>query len=60
MLWLCQTYAIDRLPETGPQPAQVVISIADRELAFGEAAPEATQFFEAYDITPEGCEWSAF
>lgn len=60
MLWLCQTYAIPRLPETGPHPAQVVISLSDRELPFGEAAPDATQLFEAYSITNGECEWSVF
>ncbi len=60
MMWLCQTYAIPRLPATGPQPAQVVISLADRELVFGEPAPDATQLFEAYTITDGACEWSMF
>jgi Family of unknown function (DUF6497) len=60
MLWLCQTYALPRLPATGPKPSQIVISLADRDLPFGEAAPDATQFFEAYTVTPEGCEWSVF
>ena len=60
MLWLCQTYALPRLPATGPQPAQVVISLADRELTFGEPAPDATQLFEAYTITDGACEWSMF
>jgi hypothetical protein len=60
MLWLCQTYAIPRLPDTGPHPSQVVISLSDRELPFGEAAPDATQLFEAYSITDGKCEWSVF
>jgi hypothetical protein len=60
MLWLCQTYALPRVPATGPKPSQIVISLADRDLPFGEAAPDATQFFEAYTVTPEGCEWSVF
>jgi hypothetical protein len=60
MLWLCQTYALPRLPATGPRPSQIVISLADRALPFGEAAPDATQFFEAYAVTAEGCEWSVF
>ncbi len=54
MFWLCQTYALPRVPEGGPRPAQIVISVADRELPFGEPAPDALQLFEAYTITEEG------
>ena len=60
MLWLCQTYALPRVPSTGPQPAQIVISVADRELPFGEAAPDALQLFEAYTLTDGECVWSVF
>lgn len=60
MLHLCQTYALPRIPETGPQPSQIVISLSDREVPFGEAAPEATQFFEAYRIENGSCIWEAF
>ena len=57
---LCDSYAMPRLSSIGPQPAQIVISLMDREVAFGEAAPEATQFFEAF--RPEGgaCVWEPF
>lgn len=57
---LCQDYALARVSEFGPQPAQIIISLADRAVPFGQAAPDATQFFEAY--TPEGntCIWEAF
>jgi hypothetical protein len=60
MLWLCQTYALPRVPSTGPRPAQIVISVADRELPFGEAAPDALQLFEAYTLTDGECVWSVF
>ena len=60
MFWLCQTYALPRIPNTGPQPAQIVISVADRELPFGEAAPDALQLFEAYSLTDGECVWSVF
>jgi hypothetical protein len=60
MLWLCQTYALPRVPNTGPQPVQIVISVADRELPFGQAAPDAVQLFEAYDLADGECVWSVF
>ncbi|WP_347310372.1 DUF6497 family protein [Defluviimonas sp. SAOS-178_SWC] len=60
MLWLCDTYALPRLPSTGPAPAQIVISLSDRAVLFGEAAPDATQFFEAYSIEDGHCVWEPF
>jgi hypothetical protein len=57
---LCDGYALPRLAVTGPMPAQVVIVLMDRPVPFGEAAPEATQFFEAYRIEAGACVWEAF
>ncbi|HSF64694.1 MAG TPA: DUF6497 family protein [Paracoccaceae bacterium] len=57
---LCRTYALPRLSQIGPVPAQVIVSLADRPVAFGEAAPEVTQFFEAYRIEDNDCIWEAF
>lgn len=58
---LCATYALPRIATiTGPRPAEVVISLSDRPVNFGEAQPEATQFFEAYVIEDETCLWDAF
>ena len=58
--WLCQTYAIPRLPATGPEPAEIIISIADRAVPFGESDPEARQFFNAYSIEDGICLWEPF
>jgi hypothetical protein len=60
MAHLCQSYALPRLSETGPVPAQIIISLSDRPVPFGEASPEATQFFEAYRIEGDACIWEAF
>ena len=48
------------LPATGPQPSQIVISLSDRAVPFGEADPEATQFFEAYRVEGGACIWEMF
>jgi hypothetical protein len=48
ILHLCQTYALPRMGEFGPQPSQIVISMSDMAVPFGETAPQATQFFEAF------------
>jgi hypothetical protein len=55
MAWLCQNYALPRVPSPGPQPAQIIISLSDRPTVFGEAAPDATQFFEAYSLVDGQC-----
>ena len=60
MAWLCENYALPRVPEQGPEVQQVIISLADRAVEFGAADPEATQFFEAYDVTEGTCIWEAF
>jgi hypothetical protein len=60
MLHLCETVALPHLAAAGQRPGQIVISLSDRPLPFGEAAPEATQFFEAYRFEDGRCIWEAF
>jgi len=60
MEFLCRDFVLPRLSAIGPVPAQVVLSMADRPLAFGAPAPEATQYFEAFRIADGECIWEAF
>lgn len=60
MAHLCKVFALPRIPTPGPKPNQIVISIADRETAFGSPDPEITQFFEAYSIEGDTCIWEPF
>ncbi len=60
MAFLCETYALPRIAVTGPRPVQVIISLSDRPVPFGQAAPDVTQFFEAYRIDGATCIWEAF
>lgn len=57
---LCEGYALERIAGTGPQPSQIVVSISDRPVAFGEADPEAAQVFEAYRPEGDTCIWEPF
>lgn len=57
---LCDGFAIPRLPATGPVPEQIIISLSDRPVTFGEPAPEATQFFEGFRIEAGKCVWELF
>jgi Family of unknown function (DUF6497) len=60
MLALCQTYALPRMVEFGPQVQQIVISLAAQPLAFGETAPDIAQFFEAYRVEDGACIWEIY
>ncbi len=58
--YLCDAYALDRLPGIGPQPSQIVISLADRPTEFGVADPSARQVFEAFSPEGRACIWEMF
>lgn len=60
MEYLCQNFAVDRLPNLGPRPSQVVISMSSKPIKFGSSDPQITQFFEAYAIEDNDCIWEAF
>lgn len=60
MAYLCETYALPRLADPGPRPEQVIVSLSDRPLPFGEIDPDATQFFEAFRPEDGACIWEAF
>jgi hypothetical protein len=60
MAHLCRTIALAHIPNTGPIPNRIVISIADRETTFGSPDPIVTQFFEAYSIEDDACIWEPF
>lgn len=54
---LCDDYALPRSEGNVPQPQQIVIVLADRAVPFGEASPDAVQFFEAYALKDGACIW---
>ena len=57
---LCDAYALPRTESMVPAPQQIVITFADRAVPFGEAAPDAVQFFEAYAPKDGACVWEMF
>ncbi|WP_276308485.1 DUF6497 family protein [Oceaniglobus ichthyenteri] len=57
MLFLCESYILPRLAAVGPMPDQIVITLLDRPVIFGEMTPEATQFFEAFRPDHDTCIW---
>jgi hypothetical protein len=56
---LCNRFALPRLPQ-GEAPGQIVIELADREVEFGQPAPEATRYFEAFSVQGGRCVWEGF
>lgn len=54
---LCQTLAVAYVAQHDLDPTLVVISLSDRPIQFGDAAPDATQFFEAYRLEQSRCIW---
>lgn len=57
---LCAQFALPYLDEQGIEAARIVISLSERPVPFGQAAPDITQLFEQY--RPEGgaCIWDGF
>ncbi|GAA6200603.1 DUF6497 family protein [Aquicoccus sp. SU-CL01552] len=57
---LCAEFALPYLAEQGIEAARVVISLSERAVPFGTAAPDVPQFFDLY--RPEGgaCIWDGF
>ena len=57
---LCDGWALAHLPAGGPQPAGLVLDLADRVVPFGASDETAVQFFEAYSISDGACQWELF
>ena len=60
MQHLCDAFALPRVKDNTPPPEQIVISLSDRPVPFGQSAPEATQFFESYTLNDGVCTWEMF
>lgn len=57
---LCQAFVLSYLQEFDLTPARVVISMSDRDVAFGATAPDATQYFEVFRPEKTRCIWEEF
>lgn len=59
MVWLCENWALARAAGEKPRPGQIVISLSDRETAFGAYNPDALQVFEAFRLPADRdvCIW---
>lgn len=59
MAQICDSFA---LPVTSAfsEVQQIVISLSDRPVEFGQTDPEATQYFEAFSPDGDACIWNGF
>ncbi len=57
MRHLCENYALPRAADFGPEPALIIVSLSDMALRFGETAPGATQYFDAFSPQNGICIW---
>lgn len=58
--WLCETVAARVLMTAHLPQTKVVVSISDQKLPFGESAPDAEQFFEAFSVDRFECTWEYY
>lgn len=57
---LCADVALPTLATQGQKVDQVVVSLADRPVAFGSADASVIQFFEAFRVENGRCIWEGF
>jgi hypothetical protein len=57
---LCETVGLPLVAAEGRAVAQIVVSLADRPVPFGEADPAVTQFFDAFRPEAGSCVWEGF
>ncbi|KEP70823.1 hypothetical protein DL1_13475 [Thioclava dalianensis] len=57
---LCNSWVAARLAKPAPGPVDVVVSLSDRIVPFGEVDHEATQYFDTYSVDKGKCEWQFF
>ena len=57
---LCDTVALPWLAGQKITPARIAISLMDRDVPFGAADPDTTQFFASYRSEDGRCIWEEF
>jgi hypothetical protein len=60
MVRLCEAVGLPMVAADGRPTDLIVVSLADRALAFGTTDPSVTQFFEGFTIDTGACIWDGF
>ena len=58
--YLCADVVLPALAASNQSAQVIVISLSEREIAFGEVAPDVVQFFQPFDISNGTCMWEEF
>jgi hypothetical protein len=58
--YLCDNVVIPGLAQNGWTEGEVVISLSDKEIAFGVASPDVVQYFQPFSIQAGACMWEDF
>jgi hypothetical protein len=58
--YLCGTVAVPALAANGWTTGEIVISLSEQELTFGENAPDITQYFQPFSIQGDACQMEDF
>ncbi len=58
--YLCADVVLPALAASEQSAQAIVISLSEREIAFGEVAPDVVQFFQPFDISNGTCMWEEF
>ena len=58
--FLCDDIARPALLDNDWREGQIVISLSGQETAFGEPAPDVTQFFQPFTLSADRCIWEDF
>lgn len=57
-MFLCQNFALPRVREKEEsKDVNLVISLSEQALEFGESNPDVTQFFESFVVHEAQCDW---
>ena len=57
---LCDSTAVPMLDSAGEEVSQVVVSLMDKPLEFGQSDPGTIQYFEVFTIREGRCIWEEF
>jgi heme/copper-type cytochrome/quinol oxidase subunit 2 len=58
--YLCDDVVIPSLAQNGWTDGEIVISLSDKEVAFGVASPDVVQYFQPFSIQAGACMWEDF
>jgi hypothetical protein len=59
-LWLCEAMALPALAANGWTAGKIFVTLADREVPFGQMDPEAVQYIDGFEVRGTTCLWEDY